>query len=110
MTKLKAFTPPVVKFTSDQRCRLGSKARQSLDDNGHCFAVFEYRDGVGTPVSLHHSIDAATKKKREEHRIMEGEVMTLECLKSLGLNCPHNMEAEYKVVMVKRDHSSGGDS
>lgn len=103
MNQLKAFSHPLLRFTTDHRCRLGHKAKQNLEEYGLCWAVVEYRDGDVFPVSLHHSADAAVKKKREEYQIMKGEIATLEMLRASGFDCPYNPDSEFAVVIVKRE-------
>lgn len=103
MHQLKAFSQPLLRFTTDHRYRLGHKAKQNLDDHGCCWAVVEYRDGDVFPVSLHHSANAALKKKKEEYRIMKGEIATLEMLRASGFDCPYNPDSEFAVVIVKRE-------
>jgi hypothetical protein len=103
MHKLKALSQPLLRFTTDHRCRLGFEARQQLDAHGFCWAVVEYRDGGVTPVSLHHSVHTANRKMVEEYQIMKGEIATLEMLRDLGFDCPYNPDSEFEVVIVKRE-------
>lgn len=107
MNKLKAFSTPVLKFTTDHRCRLGHKARQNLDDYGFCWAVVEYQGDDVIPISLHHSTDAASKKKEEEYQIRQGEIATMEMLEFAGFPTGKystwGADSKFAVVMVRRE-------